>query len=54
MVYLIVAMTLSVFNIRKAKREDGTEIEPEVKWGTGTVRYVWFTEIAVMFHSLCF
>jgi hypothetical protein len=31
-------MTLSVFNIRKAKREDGSEIEPEINWGTGTVR----------------
>ncbi|KAF7292754.1 O-methylsterigmatocystin oxidoreductase [Mycena indigotica] len=38
-VYLTIVMTLSVYNVRKAKREDGTEIEPEVKWGTGTVAH---------------
>ncbi|KAJ7726908.1 cytochrome P450 [Mycena metata] len=38
-VYLTIVMTLSVFNVKKAKRDDGTEIEPEVKWGTGTVSH---------------
>ncbi|KAJ7481760.1 cytochrome P450 oxidoreductase [Mycena latifolia] len=38
-IYLTIVMTLSVFDIRKAKRADGSEIEPEVKWGTGTVSH---------------
>ncbi|KAJ7177827.1 cytochrome P450 oxidoreductase [Mycena filopes] len=38
-IYLTIVMTLSVFNVRKAKREDGSEVEPEVKWGTGTVSH---------------
>ncbi|KAF7366394.1 O-methylsterigmatocystin oxidoreductase [Mycena sanguinolenta] len=38
-VYLTIAMSLSVFDIRKAKRADGSEIEPEVNWGTGTVSH---------------
>ncbi|KAF7329985.1 O-methylsterigmatocystin oxidoreductase [Mycena kentingensis (nom. inval.)] len=38
-VYLTIVMTLSVFDVKKARRADGTEIEPEVKWGTGTVAH---------------
>ncbi|KAF7366405.1 O-methylsterigmatocystin oxidoreductase [Mycena sanguinolenta] len=39
MIYLTIAMSLSVFDIRKAKRADGSEVEPEVNWGTGTVSH---------------
>ncbi|KAF8178148.1 cytochrome P450 [Mycena galopus ATCC 62051] len=46
-VYLTIVMTLSVFDIRKAKNPDGSDIEPEVNWGTGTVSHPGIFEYSI-------